>query len=87
MAALDRRLGQWLQDGRPARESGLIQPLKKVIQGEPMIILLRDKSGHSSEPTYRDQKPSQAAVLKVRPLGGDRRSRHDLERRRLGWQA
>ena len=52
-----------------------------------MIILSRDKNGHSSEPTYRDQKPSQAAVFKVRPLGGDRRSRHDLERRRLGWRA
>jgi len=52
-----------------------------------MIILSRDKSGHSSEPTYRDQKPSQAAALRVRPLGGDRRSRHDLERRRLGRQA
>jgi len=48
-----------------------------------MIIFSRDESGHSSEPTYRDQKPSQAA-LKVRPLGGDRQSRHDLERRRLG---
>jgi hypothetical protein len=53
----------------PARESGLIQPLKKVIQGEPMIILSRDKNGHSSEPTYRDQKPFQAAALKFRPPG------------------
>ncbi len=52
-----------------------------------MIILLRDKNGHSSEPTYRDQKPSQAVAPEVRPLGGGRRSRHDLERRRLGWQA
>ncbi len=71
----------------PARESGLIRPPEKVMQGEPTIILSRDQSGHSSEPAYRDQKPSQSAAFKVRPLGGGRRSRHELERRRLGWRA
>jgi hypothetical protein len=33
-----------------------------------VIILSRDKSSHSSEPTYRDQKPSQTAAPEVRLL-------------------
>ena len=41
-----------------------------------MIILLRDKNGHSSEPTYRDQKPLSVRAVK----GGHWPSQGDAQR-------